>query len=88
MSGLIGFQNQYRSTLQIVDDKNEMLKFYPLIDWNSSLVEEYIDGLGLPQHPLKNEVITQLDVPITLFPVQVEVAAGRMTPKPNAASTK
>ncbi len=53
MSGLIGFQNRYRSTLQIVDDKNEMLKFYPLIDWNSSLVEEYIDGLGLPQHPLK-----------------------------------
>ncbi|MBN2732295.1 MAG: phosphoadenylyl-sulfate reductase [Balneolaceae bacterium] len=55
MSGLIGFQNRYRNTLQIVDDKQEMLKFYPLIDWNSALVEEYIEGHGLPQHPLKEQ---------------------------------
>lgn len=55
MSGLIGFQNDHRNTLQIVDEKDEMLKFYPLIDWNSSLVEEYIVGHGLPQHPLKEQ---------------------------------
>ncbi len=55
MSGLIGFQNDHRNTLQIVDEKDEILKFYPLIDWNSSLVEEYIVGHGLPQHPLKEQ---------------------------------
>ncbi|MGD8426151.1 MAG: phosphoadenylyl-sulfate reductase [Balneolaceae bacterium] len=55
MSGLIGFQNHHRSTLEIVDDKNELIKFYPLIDWDSSLVEEYIEGHGLPQHPLKEQ---------------------------------
>lgn len=55
MSGLIGFQNRHRSTLQIVDDKKEMIKFYPMIDWNSSLVEEYITGHGLPEHPLKRK---------------------------------
>lgn len=53
MSGLIGFQNSHRKNLQIVDEKDEILKFYPLIDWNSSLVEEYIVTHGLPQHPLK-----------------------------------
>lgn len=55
MSGLIGFQNRHRSTLKIIDEKDEILKFYPLIDWNSSLVEEYITSHGLPQHPLKKQ---------------------------------
>lgn len=55
MSGLIGFQNRHRSRLQIMDDDNELIKFYPLIDWNSSLVEEYIEVHSLPQHPLKDE---------------------------------
>ncbi|HKK45504.1 MAG TPA: phosphoadenylyl-sulfate reductase [Balneolaceae bacterium] len=55
MSGLIGFQNRHRSSLEIVDDKNELIKFHPLIDWNGSLVEEYIEGHGLPQHPLKKK---------------------------------
>ncbi|MCW9706989.1 phosphoadenylyl-sulfate reductase [Fodinibius salsisoli] len=55
MSGLIGFQNRHRSTLKIIDEKDEILKFYPLIDWNSSLVEEYITSHSLPQHPLKEQ---------------------------------
>lgn len=55
MSGLIGFQNRHRSSLPIMDDDNELIKFYPLIDWNTSLVEEYIEGHGLPQHPLKEK---------------------------------
>lgn len=55
MSGLIGFQNDHRKTLPIIDDQAEILKFYPLIDWNSYLVEEYIEAHGLPQHPLKEQ---------------------------------
>lgn len=55
MSGLIGFQNRHRSSLPIMDDDNELIKFYPLIDWNTSLVEEYIAGHGLPEHPLKEK---------------------------------
>ncbi|HLR26077.1 MAG TPA: phosphoadenylyl-sulfate reductase [Fodinibius sp.] len=53
MSGLIGFQNSHRSRLRIINEKDSMLKCYPLVDWNSALVQEYIDGHGLPQHPLK-----------------------------------
>jgi len=55
MSGLIGFQNPNRSNLQIVDDEQGLIKFYPLIDWNTALVEEYLESHGLPQHPLKEE---------------------------------
>ncbi|MDZ7681360.1 MAG: phosphoadenylyl-sulfate reductase [Fodinibius sp.] len=55
MSGLIGFQSRNRDQLQIMDEKDEMIKFYPLIDWNGSLVEEYMIGHGLPEHPLKDE---------------------------------
>lgn len=55
MSGLIGFQNRHRNSLPIMDDDKELIKFYPLIDWNTSLVEEYIEVHGLPEHPLKEE---------------------------------
>lgn len=55
MSGLIGYQNKHRSNLEIIDDRSEMLKFYPLIDWNRDLVDEYIDGHGIPKHPLSEK---------------------------------
>ena len=55
MSGLIGFQDSDRDQLQIMDEQEDIIKFYPLIDWNSSLVEEYMTGHGLPEHPLKEE---------------------------------
>jgi len=53
MSGLIAFQNSHRGTLDIVDDGDELIKFYPLIEWNSDRVEEYMEVHSLPQHPLK-----------------------------------
>lgn len=55
MSGLIGFQNRHRSDLEIVDEQEDVIKFYPLIDWNTSLVEEYIESHSLPEHPLKEK---------------------------------
>lgn len=55
MSGLIGFQNRHRQNLEIMAEKNKNIKFYPLIDWNSSLVEEYLESHGLPHHPLKEK---------------------------------
>jgi phosphoadenosine phosphosulfate reductase len=55
MSGLIGFQNRHRNSLPIMDDDDELVKFYPLIDWDLSLVKEYMEGHGLPEHPLKKK---------------------------------
>lgn len=53
MSGLIGYQNDRRSNLDIVIDKTGMLRCYPLIDWNKHLVDEYMELYGLPRHPLE-----------------------------------
>lgn len=53
MSGLIGYQNDHRSNLDIITDKTGMLRCYPLIDWNKHLVDEYMELYGLPRHPLK-----------------------------------
>lgn len=52
MSGLIGYQNSYRSNLDIISEKTEMLRCYPLIDWSSEMVDEYMEMYGLPQNPL------------------------------------
>lgn len=55
VSGLIGYQNSYRNTLSIMEEQSDILKFYPLIDWNKSLVDEYIENHGLPFHPLVSQ---------------------------------
>ncbi|MDR8394165.1 phosphoadenylyl-sulfate reductase [Aliifodinibius sp. S!AR15-10] len=55
MSGLIGFQNQYRRNLNIVTEKTEMLRCYPLIDWNKGMVDEYMEVYGLPRNPLEEQ---------------------------------
>ncbi len=52
MSGVIGYQNRYRSNLNIISEQTEMLRCYPLIDWNKSMVEEYMETYGLPVNPL------------------------------------
>ncbi|MGK7370802.1 MAG: phosphoadenosine phosphosulfate reductase domain-containing protein [Candidatus Halalkalibacterium sp. M3_1C_030] len=51
LSGLIGYQNSHRRSLRIMEEQQDILKFYPLIDWNKSLVDEYIENHGLPFHP-------------------------------------
>lgn len=55
MSGLIGYQNSYRNNLEIVAEQDDIIKFYPLIDWDKTLVDEYIEVHGLPRHPLEEK---------------------------------
>lgn len=55
VSGLIGYQSGHRNTLSILEERPDILKFYPLIDWNKSLVDEYIESHGLPFHPLVDQ---------------------------------
>lgn len=55
ISGLIGYQNRYRSKLKIIDTDSGMLKCYPLIDWSRDLVDEYMEFHGIPRHPLESE---------------------------------
>lgn len=53
LSGLLGYQNEYRTGLQILQRKDDLFRFYPLIDWSEQLVTEYMEYHGLPRHPLE-----------------------------------
>ena len=53
ISGLIGYQNSFRTGLDILQERKGMFRFYPLIDWTEKQVNEYIDFFELPRHPLE-----------------------------------
>ena len=53
ISGLIGYQNSFRTGLDIMQERKGMFRFYPLIDWKEKQVNEYIDFFELPRHPLE-----------------------------------
>lgn len=53
ISGLIGYQNGYRSGLDIFQERSDIYRFYPLIDWSESQVVDYFEYFGLPRHPLE-----------------------------------
>ncbi|WP_020403728.1 phosphoadenylyl-sulfate reductase [Gracilimonas tropica] len=53
ISGLIGYQNSYRSGLEILQQKDDIYRYYPLIDWTPEMVDDYFESLGIPRHPLE-----------------------------------
>lgn len=55
VSGLMHSQNQYRSQLKIFEERNGIIKFYPIIDMKEEEAEQYILENNLPQHPLKDK---------------------------------
>jgi phosphoadenosine phosphosulfate reductase len=52
VSGLMSSQNQHRETLKIFEEKDGILKFYPIIDLKEQDAFEYIKKNKLPEHPL------------------------------------
>ncbi|OFZ01532.1 MAG: 2',3'-cyclic-nucleotide 2'-phosphodiesterase [Bacteroidetes bacterium RIFCSPLOWO2_12_FULL_31_6] len=52
VSGLMEWQSDHRSTLNIFEDRGGILKFYPLLDITKEKREEYIKENKLPFHPL------------------------------------
>jgi phosphoadenosine phosphosulfate reductase len=52
VSGLMQSQNTYRKKLPVFEQKGEMLKFYPLIDFTDKQAQEYMQKNKLPAHPL------------------------------------
>lgn len=53
ISGLIGYQNSYRSGLEILQQKDDIYRYYPLIDWTPEMVDDYFESFGIPRHPLE-----------------------------------
>lgn len=52
VSGLMEWQSDHRSTLDIFEKRNGILKFYPLLDVTKEEREQYISNHSLPFHPL------------------------------------
>ncbi|MGZ4053483.1 MAG: phosphoadenylyl-sulfate reductase [Bacteroidia bacterium] len=52
VSGLMSSQNKYRGNLKVFEQKDNIIKFYPLIDRTEDEVKEYIKKNNLPEHPL------------------------------------
>jgi phosphoadenosine phosphosulfate reductase len=53
ISGLMGWQSMTRSDRNIFEEKDGILKFYPIIDVTEEQAISYIEDQNLPQHPLK-----------------------------------
>ena len=52
VSGLMEWQSDHRSTLDIFENRGEILKFYPLLDVTKKERDEFIAKHELPFHPL------------------------------------
>jgi phosphoadenosine phosphosulfate reductase len=52
VSGLMEWQSDHRSTLNIFENRGEILKFYPLLDVTKQERDEFIEKHELPFHPL------------------------------------
>ncbi len=55
ISGLLGYQNKHRKDLPIFEEKNGMIKFYPIIDIEEADVKKYFLDNELPAHPLESQ---------------------------------
>ena len=52
VSGLMNWQSDHRATLDIFEERNGILKFYPLLDISREQRDGYIKEHHLPFHPL------------------------------------
>ncbi|WP_411894658.1 phosphoadenylyl-sulfate reductase [Winogradskyella sp. A2] len=52
MSGLMEWQSDHRSSLNIFEQRGNILKFYPLLDISKEKRDAYIEEHQLPFHPL------------------------------------
>lgn len=52
VSGLMKWQSDHRTTLDIFENRGEILKFYPLLDVTKEERDAFINDNKLPAHPL------------------------------------
>lgn len=55
VSGLMKWQSDYRSTLNFFEEREDILKFYPLLDIDYEGRDQFIKDHHLPFHPLKSK---------------------------------
>lgn len=55
ISGLMSYQTQFRSRLNVFERQGDIIKFHPLIDINEGEFLYYLSKNNLPPHPLEAE---------------------------------
>jgi len=55
VSGLMEWQSEHRASLNIFENRGDILKFYPLLDVTKEERDEFIQEHELPFHPLVNK---------------------------------
>jgi len=55
VSGLMKWQSDFRSTLNFFEEREDMIKFYPLLDIDYEGRDQWIKDHHLPFHPLKSK---------------------------------
>jgi len=55
VSGLMASQNTFRHNLKVFELKDDIVKFYPLIDQSEKDAKEYMIKNKLPEHPLLSQ---------------------------------
>ncbi|MFM7021946.1 MAG: phosphoadenylyl-sulfate reductase [Flavobacteriales bacterium] len=53
ISGLMSDQNTFRNSLNVFEKKNDIIKFYPIIDFKAEDAQQYFEKFALPKHPLE-----------------------------------
>ena len=53
ISGLLSYQNAHRKDLEIFEEKEGILKFYPIVDMTEKEVAQFFKKNSLPNHPLE-----------------------------------
>ena len=55
ISGLMSAQNTHRKSLNVFEKKDDIIKFYPIIDFNAADANSYFEKFNLPKHPMEAE---------------------------------
>ena len=55
VSGLMSAQSAHRQNLKVFEQKDDIIKFYPLIDQNEANAKDHMKANALPQHPLLSQ---------------------------------
>ena len=55
VAGLRRDQSESRSDLPVIENRDEIFKLYPIIDWDNQKTYRYLPANGLPYHPLEGD---------------------------------
>lgn len=55
VSGLMSYQTEFRSNLNVFQQQGDIIKFHPIVDIDEGEFIYYMDLFNLPRHPLEQE---------------------------------